>query len=81
MSDKRDCEHGQLARSCDCCADAAEIARLRARVLELEVVHEDASGAVLAERERWKPVLCALLGAKWATPEYEEAARKAAALL
>lgn len=26
--------------------------RLRARVLELEAVHEDASGAVLAERER-----------------------------
>jgi hypothetical protein len=30
----------------------AEIARLRARVLELEAVHEDASGAVLQERER-----------------------------
>ena len=52
MSDKRDCAHGQLARSCDRCADAAEIARLRARVLELEAVHEDASGAVLQERER-----------------------------
>jgi len=32
--------------------DAAEIERLRARVLELEAVHEDASGEVLAERER-----------------------------
>lgn len=30
----------------------AEIERLRARVLELEAVHEDASGAVLTERER-----------------------------
>lgn len=35
--------------------DAAnEIERLRARVLELEAVHEDASGEVLAERERWR---------------------------
>jgi len=32
--------------------DAAEIERLRARVLELEAVHEDARGEVLAERER-----------------------------
>jgi hypothetical protein len=30
----------------------AEIARLRARVLVLEAVHEDASGEVLSERER-----------------------------
>ena len=37
----------------DRCADAAELARLRARVLELQAVHEDASGEVLAERERW----------------------------
>lgn len=26
---ERDCEHGQLARSCDRCADAREIAELR----------------------------------------------------
>jgi tRNA U34 5-methylaminomethyl-2-thiouridine-forming methyltransferase MnmC len=52
VTDKRDCAHGQLARSCDLCDDAAEIARLRARVLELQAVHEDASGAVLQERER-----------------------------
>lgn len=26
----RDCKHGQLARSCDRCADAEEIAELRA---------------------------------------------------
>lgn len=31
---------------------ADEIERLRARVLELEAAHEDASGAVLQERER-----------------------------
>ena len=37
---------------CDRCDDAAEIARLRARVLDLQAVHEDASGAVLQERER-----------------------------
>jgi acetyl-CoA acetyltransferase len=30
----------------------AELRRLRARVLELEAVHEDSSGAVLQERER-----------------------------
>lgn len=37
----------------DLCQQAAdEIARLRARVLELEAVHEDASGAILQERER-----------------------------
>ena len=30
----------------------AKIARLRARVLELEAAHEDASGAVRQERER-----------------------------
>lgn len=29
-----------------------EVDRLRARVLELEAVHEDASGAILQERER-----------------------------
>lgn len=35
------------------CQEAAdEIERLRARVLELEAVHEDASGAILHERER-----------------------------
>lgn len=33
-------------------AAADEINRLRARVLELEAAHEDASGAVLQERER-----------------------------
>lgn len=32
---------------------AVEVRRLRARVLELEAVHEDASGAILEERERW----------------------------
>lgn len=31
----RDCEHGQLARSCDRCADAREIAELRAEVARL----------------------------------------------
>lgn len=31
----RDCVHGQLARSCDRCADAAEIAELRAEVAAL----------------------------------------------
>jgi hypothetical protein len=43
-----------LGPVCDEAAD--EIVRLRARVLELEAVHEDASGAILeavaAERER-----------------------------
>ena len=33
------------------------------------------------ERERWVAAMRALLGAKWCTPEYDEAARKAVALL
>ena len=43
----RDCQHGQLARSCDRCADAAEIAELRA---EVERLKEHA--VVLANTER-----------------------------
>lgn len=35
-----------------CHEAVAEIERLRARVLDLEAVHEDASGAILHERER-----------------------------
>ena len=34
----RDCEHGQLARSCDRCEDAATIARLRE---ELAAAHDE----------------------------------------
>ena len=41
-------------------AAADEIARLRAQVLELEAVHEDASGAVLAERERFRAMVDAV---------------------
>jgi hypothetical protein len=41
--------------------DRASIERLRARVLELEAAHEDASGAILqaveAERARWKEAM------------------------
>lgn len=44
-----------LGPVCDEAAD--EIERLRARVLELEAVHEDASGAVLEERERYATAL------------------------
>ena len=47
----------RLAESKRYAALADEIERLRARVLDLEAVHEDASGAILqavaAERERW----------------------------
>lgn len=32
--EERDCEHGQLARACDRCADAREIAELRAALLD-----------------------------------------------
>jgi hypothetical protein len=35
MNNGRDCAHGQLDRSCDRCADAAEIAELRAEVVRL----------------------------------------------
>jgi hypothetical protein len=31
---ERDCQHGQLARACDRCADAREIAELRAALLD-----------------------------------------------
>lgn len=41
MNNGRDCEHGQLARSCDRCEDAAEITRLRAELAE-------------AKREAWE---------------------------
>lgn len=34
MSD-RDCQHGQLSRACDRCADAAEIEQLRAEIERL----------------------------------------------
>jgi hypothetical protein len=48
LNDKHDPIH-----DCDCQACAlAERNKLRARVLELQAVHEDASGAVLQERER-----------------------------
>lgn len=43
----RDCQHGQLARSCDRCADAAEIAELRAEVEALTAVAR--SAALLSE--------------------------------
>lgn len=34
----RDCKHGRLARSCEQCADEAEIADLRAQVATLAAV-------------------------------------------
>jgi hypothetical protein len=51
----------QAAESDDCWPGRAphravllgDVAALRARVLELEAAHEDASGAVLQERDRW----------------------------
>jgi hypothetical protein len=61
MNNGRDCEHGQLARSCDRCADAAEIAELRKELAaerehmaELEALarHEaDCAEAYKAEAE------------------------------
>ena len=33
--DERDCQHGQLARACDRCADAREIAELREALTEI----------------------------------------------
>jgi hypothetical protein len=41
----------------DMAAAANELDRLRARVLELEAVHEDASGAVLQERARFAELM------------------------
>lgn len=45
----RDCQHGQLARVCDRCEDAREIAELRARVMLLESMCE--AGA--ASEQKW----------------------------
>lgn len=42
---ERDCPHGQLARACERCADAAEIAELRERVRLLELAEEGAKEA------------------------------------
>lgn len=55
--------------------DAAyELERLRARVLELEAVHEDASGSVLQERERCAAILerGVDLGALSSTPGWQK---------
>jgi hypothetical protein len=66
MSDTnaRDCQHGQLARSCDRCADAAEIAGLREEVerlrMDLENTRAEALLAVATERKRWTPLLLRL---------------------
>lgn len=38
----RDCQHGQLRRSCERCADAAEIAALTARLVEVEAERDRA---------------------------------------
>jgi hypothetical protein len=61
--------------------DAAEVERLRARVLELEAVHEDASGAVLQERERHRQAmhdrLAGTVMSKYASKAECEAARAA----
>lgn len=46
----RDCKHGRLARSCDQCADEAEIAELRAKVAELERVRAGGTAAEWALR-------------------------------
>jgi hypothetical protein len=69
ITDKHDPIH-----DCDCQACAlAERDKLRARVLELEAVHEDASGAVLQERERWRVLLEArAAGCERAAENYED---------
>ena len=52
MDEPRDCKHGQLARACDRCADAAEIAELREALAEAKAraLHEaDCAAAYKAE--------------------------------
>lgn len=44
MSD-RDCQHGQLTRVCDRCADAAEIERLRAEIERLNAGRHELQAA------------------------------------
>jgi hypothetical protein len=48
MNNGRDCEHGQLARSCDRCADAAKVAELREELP--------------AERDEWQSAVFTLMG-------------------
>ena len=51
------CPHTDAGWCTECVAELGnENWRLRDRVLELESVHEDASGAVLQERERLLPL-------------------------
>jgi hypothetical protein len=61
MADERDatfgvsCEHGQLARSCERCEDAAEISQLRAQVAALTQRAEKAearAASLLEQRNR-----------------------------
>lgn len=58
----RDCKHGQLARSCDRCADEREIADLRREVQELKAALATAERRPLS-RERTAELL-----AEWKKP-------------
>ena len=72
----RDCWHGQLARACDRCADAAEIVELRAEIERLTAQDVDSLLAVNAaqadelENLRWE------LDATKRAREHVEAAAK-----
>ena len=48
------CQHGQLARVCLTCEQAAEIAGLRAELDRLRQVQRSLSDKLMAERERIK---------------------------
>ena len=55
-----ECEHGQLARSCNICEYEREIAELRARVEELEAERDklriEASHDLAIARDEWRRI-------------------------
>ena len=55
-----ECEHGQLARSCNICEYEREIAELKARVAELEAERDklriDASHDLAIARDEWRRI-------------------------
>lgn len=52
----RDCEHGQLRRSCERCADAREIADLCAQLADEQRHADELAAVLLAVSAVWIPL-------------------------